>query len=72
MLTGEPPFSARTARELMVKHAVDPVPSLRAAAIEAPQALDAALRRALRKSPDERYSSVSEFARAVSDALRDT
>ncbi|MDH3480031.1 MAG: serine/threonine protein kinase, partial [Gemmatimonadota bacterium] len=71
MVTGRPPFSGQTAREVLVKHAIEPVPSLRAAALGAPEALDAAVRRALRKSPGERYPSVREFAQAALNAVRD-
>lgn len=65
LLTGEKPFSANSAHATMMKlvqsHPEPPSvfnPSL-------PKTLDSIIGRAMAKSPDERYQSAAEFARAL-------
>jgi serine/threonine-protein kinase len=65
MLTGRPPFQGSTAQATLVLHAVQEIPSAREQVPELPQYLDEALQRAMAKSPDDRYETVSEFVEAL-------
>jgi serine/threonine-protein kinase len=65
MLTGRPPFQGSTAQATLVLHAVQEIPSARARVPELPQYLDEALQRAMAKSPDDRYETVTEFVQAL-------
>jgi serine/threonine-protein kinase len=65
MLTGRPPFQGSTAQATLVLHAVKEPPSARELAPELPQYLDEALGRAMAKSPDDRYETVTEFVQAL-------
>ena len=65
MLTGGPPYAGATMQALVVQHAVDPVPSPRAARPDVPEALDAAIRRALAKAPADRFQTAAEFRAAL-------
>lgn len=65
LVTGDVPFSGATFPEVLVKVMTDPAPSLRALRPDAPEALDAIVRRCLAKSPADRYSSVAALAVAL-------
>ena len=65
MLAGDPPFLGSSARAVMARHALDPVPSMRTARPEIPDHLEAALRRGLAKVPSDRFASAGELAAAV-------
>jgi TolB-like protein len=65
MLVGDPPFLGSSARAVMARHALDPVPSVRTARPEIPDHLEAALLRGLAKVPGDRFASAGEFADAV-------
>jgi serine/threonine-protein kinase len=65
MLTGRPPFQGSTAQATLVLHAVQEIPSARGQVPELPQYLDEALQRAMAKSPDDRYQTVTEFVQAL-------
>jgi len=65
-LTGRVPFGGATAQEIILQHlASEPAP-MAAGVVDADPALAAAVTRALRKSPDERWRSARELA----DTLR--
>jgi serine/threonine protein kinase/tetratricopeptide (TPR) repeat protein len=64
MLAGEPPYTG-TARALIVKHIVDPVPAVRRLRDAIPAGVDQALTRALAKAPADRFPSAGEFATAL-------
>jgi hypothetical protein len=65
-LVGQPPFAGRDA---MVDAHVDECPaSIRERRPDVPQAVDEAIRRALAVKPEERFTSSSEFAAALSAA----
>src|SRR5438034_2652226 len=55
MLAGHPPFLGTTAQEILARHALDPVPPLRTIRPELPQAVEHAVRKALAKSPADRF-----------------
>jgi eukaryotic-like serine/threonine-protein kinase len=73
MLTGKPPFSGTGPRATMARHAVEPPPLIRAHRPNVPPAVEAALQRALAKSPADRFASMAEFCEAlVSPAITPT
>ena len=61
MLTGRQPFSAETPMQLVFEHITTPVPPLHDFNAELSPELDAVLRRALDKKPENRYSTAKEF-----------
>jgi hypothetical protein len=65
MLTGEPPFSGGSSREIVARHLADPVvfPEMNG---RIPDWMRALIERALAKRPDDRFGSASEML----DALR--
>jgi serine/threonine-protein kinase len=65
MLGGEPPFTGPTPQAVMARHAVDPVPPLRTVRETVPDAVDAAIVRALAKVPADRYGTAQQFADAL-------
>jgi tRNA A-37 threonylcarbamoyl transferase component Bud32/tetratricopeptide (TPR) repeat protein len=67
MLTGDPPFSGTTARSIMARHAVDPVPAIRTARPTVPPNVEQAVVRALAKIPADRFPTAGEFAAALDD-----
>ena len=72
MLAGAPPFTAPTARAVMARHFVDPVPSIRTVRDTVPVKLEAAIITALAKTPVDRYADADAFRRALKDpTLRD-
>jgi serine/threonine protein kinase len=68
MLAGEPPYPAATPQAAVARHLQDPIPSLRQMVPELPPALDAAVRRALAKTPEERFTTAAKLARALAAA----
>ncbi|MGD0900612.1 MAG: SUMF1/EgtB/PvdO family nonheme iron enzyme, partial [Thermoguttaceae bacterium] len=60
LLTGHPPYQAEAFAKLFLLHLEAPIPSLRAARPETPEALDAACQRMLAKKPEDRYQSMAE------------
>jgi serine/threonine protein kinase len=65
LLTGRPPYEAKTARELLKMHVSAPVPDLRAFRPDASRGLADALAKALAKRPAERWASMEQFARVL-------
>ncbi|MGH7578567.1 MAG: protein kinase domain-containing protein, partial [Gemmatimonadales bacterium] len=65
MLAGAPPFTGATSHDLIVRRFTRPVPSVRAARTEVPDAVDQALRRALALKPDDRFDSITGFGAAL-------
>jgi serine/threonine-protein kinase len=68
MLAGRTPFAGSSPRQTMARHVVEPPPALRTLRPEAPVALEQALLRALAKSPDDRFPTAGDFARAIEAA----
>src|SRR2546421_1796873 len=68
MLAGHPPFLGATAQEVIARHTLDPMPSLRTARSTVPLALEATIRRALSKVPADRFSTLVQFASALDRA----
>jgi TolB-like protein len=65
MLAGHPPFTGATAQEIIARHSIDAVPSLRAARPTIPDGVETAIWRALEKSPADRFATASQFAEAL-------
>lgn len=59
-ITGTPPFTGDSMLEVMFKHAHE-APPMVPAAVDAPKELRALIARSLRKDPDERQQSMTEF-----------
>jgi eukaryotic-like serine/threonine-protein kinase len=66
--TGRPPFDAPSAAGVLVKHAVEPAPSLATARAGLPPRFAAAIDRCLAKNPAERWMSAEELATAIGSA----
>lgn len=70
MLTGEVPFTADTATDLMMKHSQSPPPPLVAFRDDVPDEIEPILLNALAKNPDKRYQSAAAFAEDLTEAIR--
>jgi serine/threonine-protein kinase len=66
MLTGEPPFAGRTLEAIVARRLTNPTPSARALRDTVPEHVDAAIRKAMAPAPEDRFATVTEFARALS------
>ena len=66
MLIGEPPFGGPSPQAVVARHSMEPVPSLRLVRQSVPQAVEAAVVRAMAKVPADRFPSMQHFL----DALR--
>jgi serine/threonine-protein kinase len=66
MLTGEAPFRGSTLTAVIANRLSSPAPSPKAARELVPQAVDAAVRKAMATVPADRFSTASQFADALS------
>ncbi len=64
MLTGEPPFTGATAQAIIAKRFVAPIPSVRVSR-DVPERVDAAVTRALARTPVDRFPTAADFAEAL-------
>jgi hypothetical protein len=64
MLTGEPPYTGSTAQAIIAKRLSEPVPRL-STLRQAPTEVEAAVTRALAKSPADRFHTAAAFASAL-------
>ncbi len=67
-LSGHPPFAGSTPAELMARHSLDPASSLRGERAEVPVHVELAVRRAMAKSPADRFAGPAEFSRSLVSA----
>jgi serine/threonine-protein kinase len=65
MLTGGPPFTGPSLREVVLRILRSPIPSVRQLDPSLPQEVDEAIARALNKSAAGRYATMEEFAAAL-------
>lgn len=72
MLARQPPFTGPTAQAVLARHAVDPVPTLRALRPSVSPGLRRVVLRALAKVPADRYPTAGVFAAALETAAHDT
>ncbi len=70
MLTGEVPFRADTPAKVMMKHVMDPVPNILDEKPELPIACENVIRTAMAKERDERFSTVTDMATALTAVSR--
>jgi tRNA A-37 threonylcarbamoyl transferase component Bud32 len=67
MLAGEPPFVGRTTQAVITRHQTSPAPSVNLLRPDLHPGVDPVIRKALAKSPADRYGTAGEFAGALSD-----
>jgi eukaryotic-like serine/threonine-protein kinase len=72
MLTGEPPFRARTHQAMVAKLMTERPAAIRTVRDTVPAGLEAAVLKALAKVPADRFPSGGEFAAALSDGMMPT
>ena len=65
MLAGAPPFTGATVQAVIHQHNVEPPPSIRAVNPDVPLSVDLAIRKAMAKTPAERFANASEFAHVL-------
>ncbi len=65
MLGGHVPFTGDSAVEIVHKHVADPVPPLGVLRPQLPEKVVAVVERGLAKTPEERFATVVEFAKAL-------
>src|SRR5262245_21795232 len=65
MLAGGPPYTGESLRELLMRHSVGAVPSIRSVRPEVAEHVDRAIAKAMSKGPKERFASAAEFAQAL-------
>jgi eukaryotic-like serine/threonine-protein kinase len=65
MLAGQPPFLGATAQQLLARHAMDTVPSLRTVRATVPEGVERSVMRALAKVPADRFPTAADFAQAL-------
>jgi class 3 adenylate cyclase/Tol biopolymer transport system component/tRNA A-37 threonylcarbamoyl transferase component Bud32 len=70
ILSGAQPFRRESEMAVLMAHVQDPPPSLLTLRPELPEALDAAVSRAMAKDPAARFATAGEFAAAFSEATR--
>jgi serine/threonine-protein kinase len=68
MLVGVPPFSGGPSA-LLARHSMDPMPSIRTVRATVPPGVEAAIARAMAKTPADRFPTVTDFSRAVDAAV---
>jgi len=65
MLTGAPPYTGASLKDLVTKVLRAEIPSAQQKVPEVPDALDVALTRALAKGASSRFATMEEFAAAL-------
>jgi serine/threonine-protein kinase len=69
LLAGLPPYSGDSFVAVAMRHVNDPVPSITHARPDVPLRVDAALRRAMAKDPDDRFRTMDELVAELSACL---
>jgi serine/threonine-protein kinase len=65
MLAGEPPFAGPTAQSMIARRLTEAAPSVRQHRPAVPEAVDAAIQRALARVPADRFATAAEFGNAL-------
>jgi serine/threonine-protein kinase len=68
MLTGKYPFAGETPIRVMMAHTQDPIPDVREARSDLPEAVTQVVKKAMAKKPTNRYRSAGELAAALQAA----
>jgi serine/threonine protein kinase len=72
MLTGQRPYEADNAVDIVLKHLQEPVPSLRQFDEGIPVQVDKLVQKCLAKDPEERFQTPGELMEAIDKTLRGT
>lgn len=67
LLTGKPVYSGENALEVLVAHAANPIPSLKAARRDVPDALNRVFQRMMAKQPEHRYAGMRQLIADLQD-----
>ena len=70
MLVGDTPYQATTPAKVMMKHVLEPVPSLAQIKPDLSPLMENWLQRALAKDPDERFATAGEMSEALQSAIQ--
>ncbi|MBC8099718.1 MAG: serine/threonine protein kinase, partial [Armatimonadetes bacterium] len=70
LLTGREPYQADTPMAVLLKHINEPIPSIRDYRADVPVGVEAVMRKATEKDPDDRYASATAMMNALAAALR--
>jgi Protein kinase domain len=70
MLSGEPPFTGPTPQAVLTRLQVMPAPSVRVLRSDLPRGVDVVIKKALAKSPADRYQRAGDFASALTDPAK--
>lgn len=65
MLAGRPPFDGTSFKRLLTQHITEPAPRASSIRPDIPQNVDAALARAMAKTPADRFASIAKFVAAL-------
>jgi serine/threonine-protein kinase len=65
MLTGEPPFSGANVQAIIARHIAERAPSISVVRPDLPESVDAMVRRALAKTPADRFATAADFSATV-------
>ena len=65
MLAGRTPYQDVEATRLLMKHVLDPIPSLKSAVPDAPDEVAQVVMKAMAKDPNQRYQTAGELAAAL-------
>lgn len=65
LLTGRVPYSGDSAMAILMAHQEAPIPALRQARAEVPQALEEVFKRMVAKKPDDRFGTMKEVMAAL-------
>ena len=70
LLSGTLPYVGEDAEETTLKHANEPIPSLRSLRPDMPESLELVVRRALAKKPEARFAHMAALAQALQAAIQ--
>jgi serine/threonine-protein kinase len=72
MLSGEPPFTGKNAMQIMARHAMEQVPSIRIVRSVVPEEIENAIFIAMNKTPADRPQNADQFAQLLGLPLGNT
>jgi serine/threonine protein kinase/streptogramin lyase len=69
MLTGQAPYAGSTPFDVLLKHATEPLPSLRSLNPEVPTQIEEVVKTAMAKAPQDRFQSMQAMLNAFENAM---